>query len=94
VNGPYFAIDQPEPVYDRARLAALDKARQRAELYAGALGLKVGRIISINEGSSPAQSVGLRMMAAAQAMDEATTPVFPGESTLRARVTVVFELGD
>jgi len=93
VNGPSFAIDEPGPVYDRARLAALDQARQRAELYAGALGLKVGRIISINEGSSPAQSVGLRMMAAAQAMDEAATPVSPGESTLRARVTVVFELG-
>jgi len=92
VNGPSFAIDEPEPVYDRARLAALDKARARAELYAGALGLKVGRIISINEGSSPAQPVGLRMMAAAQAMDEAATPVAPGESTLRARVTVVFEL--
>jgi len=94
VNGPSFAIDEPEPVYDRARLAALDKARQRAELYAGALRLKVGRIISINEGSSPAQPVGLRMMAAAQTMDEAAIPVAPGESSLRARVVVVFELGD
>jgi len=93
INGPSFAIDEPEPVYDRARLAALDKARTRAALYADALGMKVGRIISISEGGSPSQPPGLRMMAA-MAQDEASTPIAPGESTLRARVTVVFELGE
>jgi len=93
INGPYFAIDEPEPVYDRARLAALDKARERAKLYADALGMKALRIISINESGGPSQPPGLRMMAA-MAQDEASTPIAPGESTLRARVTVVFELGD
>jgi len=94
VNGPSFAIDEPEPVYDRARLAALDKARTRAERYAEALGMKVARILSISESGGAAQAVGMRMMAATQAMDESATPVAPGESSLRARVVVVFELGD
>jgi len=93
VNGPYFAIDEPEPVYDRARLAALDKARARAKLYAGALGVKALRIISISEGGSPSQPPGLRMMAT-MAQDEASPPIAPGETTLRARLTVVFELGE
>jgi len=94
VNGPYFAIDQPEPVYDRARLAALAKARERAKLYADALGMKVLRIVSISESGSP-QAIGPRMMvASAQADATMSTPVAPGETSLNARVTVVFELGD
>jgi len=94
IDGPHFAIDNPAPVLDRARLAALDKARARALLYADALGLKVVRIISLNEGSSPQVVGGLRMMAATEDADGSSTPIAPGESTLRARVTVVFELGD
>ena len=50
INGPSFEIDQPEPVYDEARLAALKKAQARAETYAKALGLRVRRIVSISEG--------------------------------------------
>ncbi|WP_313275268.1 SIMPL domain-containing protein, partial [Stenotrophomonas sp.] len=41
INGPSFEIDQPEPVYDEARLAALKKAQARAETYAKSLGLRV-----------------------------------------------------
>ncbi|HEX7989537.1 MAG TPA: SIMPL domain-containing protein, partial [Stenotrophomonas sp.] len=51
INGPSFEIDQPEPVYDEARLAALKKAQARAETYAKALGLRVRRIVSISEGN-------------------------------------------
>jgi len=96
VDGPYFAIDEPEPVYDRARLAALAKARERAKLYAEAAGMKVLRIVSISEGGG-AQVGPLRMMAraapAAMSVDE-STPIAPGESSLHARLTVVFELGE
>lgn len=91
INGPSFEIDNPEPVYDEARLAALAKAKARAETYAGALGLKVRRIVSVSEG----RGGGVRpvmMMARAQsaAMD---TPVSPGETTLSVNLDVVFELG-
>lgn len=92
INGPSFEIDQPEPVYDEARLAALDKAQARAQTYAKALGLRVRRIVSISEGG------GLRppvpMMMRAMAMDKAeSTPVSPGETTLSVSLEVVFELG-
>lgn len=49
INGPSFEIDQPEPVYDEARLAALKKAQARAQTYAKSLGLQVRRIVSISE---------------------------------------------
>lgn len=96
VNGPSFEIDEPEAVYDEARRAALQKARDRAAMYAETLGLRVRRIVSVSDGGSgdfrPLQQIqvtGSRMMAA----DAAKAPVSPGESTLSATLEVVFELG-
>ncbi|MFC3659121.1 SIMPL domain-containing protein [Luteimonas notoginsengisoli] len=95
VNGPSFEIDEPEAVYDEARRAALEKARQRAQMYAKSLDLKVRRIVSISEGGGfqPPQPMMMRM-AKAEAFDAAgAPPVSPGETTLTANLDVVFELG-
>ena len=70
----------------------MTKARQRAELYARAAGLKVKRIISISEGggySPPPMPVLYAKMAMA---DAAPTPVAAGELGLTASVSVQFEL--
>ena len=93
INGPSFEIDQPEPVYDEARLAALKKAQARAETYAKALGLRVRRIVSISEGGGfqpPVPMVRARAMMAKAEMD---TSVSPGETTVSVNLDVVFELG-
>ncbi len=94
INGPSFEIDQPEPVYDEARLAALKKAQARAQTYAKSLGLQVRRIVSISENSTGGvrPMPMMRTMAAGAAMDTAT-PVAPGESTVSVNLDVVFELG-
>lgn len=94
INGPSFEIDQPEPVYDEARLAALKKAQARAETYAKSLGLRVRRIVSISEGSSGGFRPPMPMMAMARAgKAEMDTAVAPGETTLSVNLDVVFELG-
>ncbi|WP_117310967.1 SIMPL domain-containing protein [Stenotrophomonas sp. G4] len=94
INGPQFEIDQPEPVYDEARLAALKKAQARAQTYANSLGLQVRRIVSISEnaGGGFRPMPMMRAQAAGMAMDKAT-PVAPGESTVSVNLDVVFELG-
>jgi len=93
INGPQFEIDQPEPVYDEARLAALKKAQARAETYAKALGLRVRRIVSISEGGGGNfRPVMMRAAPMAMAAD-ASTPVSPGESTVSVNLDVVFDLG-
>lgn len=93
INGPSFEIDQPEPVYDEARLAALKKAQARAETYAKSLGLKVRRIVSISEGGGN-NFRPVPMMAMAKSMDRMeSTAVSPGETTLSVNLDVVFELG-
>ena len=92
VNGPSFGIDDPEPLYDRARLDALKAARARAETYAGALGVRVRRIVSISEGGAALPSPMPRMaMMKAEAYD--STPVAAGESSVSVNLDVVFELG-
>ncbi len=92
INGPSFEIDQPEPVYDEARLAALKKAQARAQTYAKSLGLQVRRIVSISEGGG-GNFQPMPMMAMARGKAEMDTQVSPGETTLSVNLDVVFELG-
>lgn len=93
VNGPNFEVDQPDAALDEARSAAMAKARARAELYARAAGLRVGRILSISEngGWSPPQPVMYRM-AAMEAAPPPAPPVQAGELQLTITVSVQFEL--
>lgn len=94
INGPSFRLDKPEPALDEARVQALGKARQRAELYAKAAGLRVKRIMQISEGTAvtpPPYPVPVMRQAMAEAKD-ASTPVAPGEVEATVTVNVVFEL--
>ncbi|KAF1690374.1 SIMPL domain-containing protein [Pseudoxanthomonas koreensis] len=92
INGPSFGIDNPEPLYDKARLQALAQARARADTYARALDLRVRRIVSISEGGAAIPSPMPRMaMMKAEAFD--STPVAAGESSVLVSLDVVFELG-
>ena len=94
INGPSFEVDKPDEAYDEARLAALKKARARADTYAAALGLKVRRIVSISEGgASFPRPMPMMMAMAADGMRAKETSVSPGESTLSVNLDVVFELG-
>ncbi|MFA7585523.1 MAG: SIMPL domain-containing protein [Novosphingobium sp.] len=91
VNGPSFEMNQPDAALDEARTEAVRKARQRANLYASAAGLKVVRILSISEGGGymPPSPV----MYARAAMDSAgAPPISAGEVSLNTSVTVQFEL--
>jgi uncharacterized protein len=94
INGPTFRLDKPDQALDLARVEAMRKARQRAELYADAAGLKVKRIMSITEGHSmtpPPYPVPV-MRAEAAMMKDASTPVEPGQVEMTVNVSVVFEL--
>ena len=93
VNGPSFEIDKPEAAYDEARRAALAKAQARAKMYADALGVRVRRIVSIDEGGGFQPPMPMPMMARAEKGVAYDTAVSPGETTLSANLSVVFELG-
>jgi len=89
MNGISFDIAKPEPLLDQARTEAVADARHRAEVYAKAAGVSLGSIQSINENGSsapPRPMYRMAMMAAEAA------PVAPGEQTLNADVTMVWEI--
>ncbi|QGN53608.1 SIMPL domain-containing protein [Novosphingobium sp. Gsoil 351] len=93
VNGPSFQMDDADPATDEARIAAMKKARERAELYARAAGLRVVRVLSISESGGyygPPQVMFARGEAAMAPPPPA--PIQPGELQLNANVTVMYEL--
>ena len=92
VNGPSFQVDDVDAAQDEARVAAMTKARARANLYAKAAGLRVVRVISISEGGGYAPPPMPVMYAKAAMADAAPTPIAVGEVESQINVTVQFEL--
>ena len=87
MSGIEFLVSQQSKLLDQARSEAIVDAHRKAELYAQAAGAKLGRVISIiGEGASPPPRPVM------QALRAGAVPVAPGERTLRASVTVSYEL--
>jgi len=86
MSGIEFVVSRRSHLLDQARGEAIADARRKAELYAKAAGAKLGRVVAITEqGASPPQPVF-------KALRAGGVPVAPGEQTLRASVTVSYEL--
>lgn len=94
VNGPNFMLDEQQAALDEARLDAVTKGRQRAELYARAAGMRVSRILSISEsgGYHPVRREMMLATSDAGGPAPAPSPVEPGELTLGANISMQFEL--
>ena len=95
INGPMFDIEDKDAVLDQAREKALAKARARADAYAKRLGLRVARIVSIDEtgGRGTPQPVRGRGAIVEQASAaDAGAPIAPGENVLGVTLDVVYEL--
>ena len=87
MSGIEFAVSEESKLLDKARAEAIADAHRKAELYAKATDMKVGRVVAISEeGSVPPLRLFQPMRAGAAA------PIAPGEQTLRAVVTVSYEL--
>lgn len=94
VNGISFGHADPDAQMDAARRVAAREARERADLYAQAFGLRVHRIIAISEGGGYVPPMPMPMFARAEAVADgaAPTPVAPGEIQTRVNVSVTYEL--
>lgn len=90
-RGLDFALQEPQPVEDAARRAAVAEARRRAELYAAAAGVTLGPILTIDElgGVSPKM---FRAEFAAAAAADGGIPVAAGELSVSANVAITWSL--
>lgn len=92
ISGPSFGIDDPDAALDKAREEAMQKAMRRANLYARTTGMRVKRVVSINESGGYQNPQPVPMMAMARMADSASTPVAGGEVTMSIQLNVQFEL--
>ena len=86
-----FLVSDREKALDRAREAAVADARHKAELYAHAAAVNLGRVSWITESSdfAPILDGEVRAMKPAE-----RTPIEVGENTIMARVTVGFDIAE
>lgn len=91
INGVSFIVSDADKRSDDARKAAVADARRKAELYAAAAGVKLGKVLSMSEGGAAVPQPMYRMAAMSA---EAMPPMLSGEETLSASVTIVYELAD
>ena len=90
VGNVEFLHSEPSKALDQAREAAVADARRKAELYAHASGLVLGRVNWITEDSRYGAPMPMTALRAAAAM--ASVPIAAGEDTLHVRITVGFDM--
>ncbi len=89
-----FGLDRQEEGADRAREAAVRDARRQAEVYAGAAGVSLGRLLEIRDGSAqPFEPQPDMHMSMAMAKGAESVPIVP-PATIRytANVQLVWEM--
>lgn len=89
--GVAFSQSATSALTDKARPAALADARRKAEIYASAAGVKLGRLIQLSEnvGEFPAPARARVFAAAAMA---APPPIEAGQDKLTVTVSARYEL--
>ncbi len=94
VSGLSFVIDNPETVTSEARADAIKKAKTKAEEIAKQSGVRIGRLLSINEGNYyPVYRDSYKSVMTEAAGVSATTPSIEiGSEDIKVQVTLVYEI--
>ena len=93
LSGVSFGLSDPRAIMNDARKNAIDDARARAELYAQATGVKVGKVISISEQSIQPPRPMFQARGYGGAMAD-SVPIATGEQEVSATINVMYELLD
>jgi len=88
IQGIEFSAENSDEALAQARRDAIADARQRAQLYADALGMRIVRVTLIQEEAAAGPPIPVAYLARA----EASTPVVPGELVRPVSLTAEFEL--
>ena len=86
VDNLSFLNSDASKALDQAREAAIADARRKAEVYARASAVRLGRVEWLTEGT------GSGPLVLANKLREASVPIASGEDTVRVRVTVGFQI--
>jgi uncharacterized protein len=92
VGNVAFLVSDREKALDQAREAAIGNARHKAELYAHASGVTLGRVAWITESSDFEPIAPMAIARPKLASPARPVPIESGETTMTARVTVGFDI--
>lgn len=95
INNVNFTIKDPKSAKEKAREDAIREARAKAGAMADAAGVKLGKLMSLNEsgGYSP-QPVMMRARMAESDFTGASTPVAAGDQTLSVTVNMSYAIAE
>ncbi len=97
-GGVSFEIDNPDALTAEARAKAIEKAKTKAEVLAGSLGMRIVKITGFNEGGGyypPVPMMGKSMDAygvGGGMAEQASVPLPAGEQEISSTVTIMYEL--
>ncbi|HUC88931.1 MAG TPA: SIMPL domain-containing protein [Candidatus Paceibacterota bacterium] len=96
ISGPTFSIDNQDSLNDQARAKAITDAKNKAEVLANELGVKLGKVVTFSEnGNSPYPVIyeAKSMMASGSAPAAVPAPVLPtGENKITSNVSITYEI--
>jgi uncharacterized protein len=92
IHSLQFTLKDEQAVYMQALREAVAKARAKAEAIGSALGLKIVRVLSAEEGGQQSRLVYAEGMRARAAAPPVQTPVEPGTIEVRATVALTVEI--
>ena len=93
INSISFIVGDPSAYAISMRELAAKDAKAKAEVYAKAMGVKLGALVYLTEQQSSAPVMQKDMQfARAMASESAPTPISPGEIDLTTTITAVFSI--
>ena len=92
INGVTFQVAAPEAALDEARKRATQDAARKAKLYAAAMAVKLGGVLSISEGTNYEPPMPMRMNKMSAEGLASAVPIAGGEQTLSVDVNIIWEI--
>jgi len=94
ISGPNFSIDEEEQFKDEARSLAIKEAREKAEILAKELGVKIGKVVSFSEDNGRYYPMyeAKSMMADSVSSTESAPELPKGENKITSSVTITYEI--
>lgn len=95
ISGPTFGMDDEEVYKDQARSEAIKEAREKAQVLAKELGVRLGKVVSFyeNNGTNYPMYDAKMMTAGAEMLSSKQAPVLPkGENKIISNITVIYEI--
>lgn len=91
MSGISFDVAEPKPFLDEARKKAVADARAKAELYAAAAGVSLGKVVQISETGAVVPPMPM-FDKRAMATEAASVPIAAGQQTISANVSITYEI--